>query len=82
MSSDHQERGWVIRAGASAASAYASKKLLGNVWIGPTFVCGLILGFEYEDTRGLKRFQSGKFDSAMDVTSGCVPGFGLSLALR
>lgn len=81
-SSDHQALGWAIKAGVSAASAPVSKKLLGNVWLGPIFMCGLFLGYEYEDTRGLKRFQSGKVDSAMDATSGCVPGISVGLALR
>lgn len=74
--------GWSIKAGTSASATYASEKAFGSPWLGAVAVCGLIVGYEYEDTRGGTRFQSGKLDSAMDVASGCVPGLTLSLFLR
>ena len=80
--SSNQGRGLAIKAGVSATSAYVSKKLLKTPWIGPVAVCFAIAGYEYEDTRGLKRWNDGKLGSALDVFSGCAPGFSLSLHLR
>lgn len=74
--------GWTIKAATSTAAAYASEEAFGTPWIGWALVCGMILGYEFEDTRGGRRFQAGVFDSAMDVASGCIPGFTLGLLLR
>lgn len=74
--------GWSIKAGTSASATYASKKAFKSPWIGAVLVCGLIVGYEYEDTHGGSVFRAGKLDSAMDVASGCVPGLTLSLFLR